>query len=116
VRAGVGRGRDRVPGALRRRGTGHFEESDLFGYDAGEDRYHWYAVDQFGDTHDHVPLPPADGQPLVFAYSSILAGRPMHEVITFGLDRDGTKMDFRVDQIVGGKPAGLFTATAVKKS
>jgi hypothetical protein len=38
---------------------GHFEESDLFGYDAGQDRYHWFAVDELGDTHDHVALPRA---------------------------------------------------------
>ena len=97
-------------------GMGHFEESDLFGYDAGEDRYHWYAVDQFGDTHDHVALPPAEGQPLVFAYAGILRGVPMHEVISFGFDRDGTEVDFHLDQIVGGKPTGRFTATMIKKS
>jgi hypothetical protein len=97
-------------------GMGHFEESDLFGYDAGQDRYHWFAVDQFGNTHDHVALPPADGQPIVFAYSGLVDGKPMHEVISFGFDRDGTKVDFHLDQIVAGKPAGRFTATMVKKS
>lgn len=97
-------------------GLGHFEESDLFGYDAGEDRYHWYAVDQFGDTHDHVALPPADGQPLVFAYSGVVEGKPVHEVISFVFDPGGAKIDFHLDQIVDGKPAGRFTATMTKKS
>ncbi len=97
-------------------GMGRFEESDLFGYDAGGGRYHWFSVDDFGDTHDHVALPPADGQPIVFAYSGVVDGKPMQEVISLGFDQGGTKIDFRVDQIVGGKPAGLMTATLVAKS
>jgi hypothetical protein len=40
----------------------------------------------------------------------------MHEVISFGFDPGGTKIDFHLDQIVGGEPTGLFTATMVKKS
>ena len=96
-------------------GLGHFEESDLFGYDAGEDRYHWYSVDDLGDTHDHVALPPADGQPLVYAYSGIALGKPMHEVLSFTFDPGGAKLELRVDQIVGGKPASLFTASLTKK-
>src|SRR5678810_637065 len=35
-------------------GIGHLEETDLFGYDPGQGRYHWFAVTQQGETHDHV--------------------------------------------------------------
>jgi hypothetical protein len=97
-------------------GMGHLEESDLFGYDPGQNRYHWFSVTAMGETHDHVALPPADKDPTItFAYAGVAEGKPLQEVIHMTFNSDGSKIDFRNDGIVGGQPAWLLTATMVKK-
>jgi hypothetical protein len=98
-------------------GLGHFEESDLFGYDAGQNRYHWFSVTQLGETHDHVALPPGPkDKGITFAYSGIQNGKPVQEVITMTfLDEAATKIDFRNDGVLGGQPAWKITATMIKK-
>ena len=98
-------------------GLGHMEESDLFGYDPGQNRYHWFSVTQMGETHDHVALAPGpNDKAITFAYSGIQNGKPMQEVITLTfLDEAGTKLDFKNDGVVNGQPAWKFTATMIKK-
>jgi hypothetical protein len=91
------------------------QETDLFGYDPGSDRYHWFSVTQSGETHDHVALPPkSKDDPIVFAYSGVQDGKPVQEVVTMKFASE-TKIEFRNDGILGGKAAWLITATMTKK-
>jgi hypothetical protein len=91
------------------------QETDLFGYDPGSARYHWFSVTQSGDTHDHVAVPPASkDDPIVFAYSGLQDGKPVQEVVTMKFDSE-TKISFRNDGVLGGKPAWAITATMTKK-
>jgi len=98
-------------------GLGHLEETDLFGYDAGQGRYHWFAVTQQGETHDHVALPPGpNDKGITFAYSGVQNGKPMQEVVTMTfLDDAATRIDFKNDGIVNGQAAWKITATMLKK-
>jgi hypothetical protein len=97
-------------------GMGHLEETDLFGYDPGQDRYHWFSVTGMGETHDHVALPPKDKDPTItFAYAGLKGGKPMQEVIHLTFNADASKIEFRNDGVVGGQPAWLLSATMVKQ-
>src|SRR5262249_12553774 len=95
-------------------GIGHSEETDLFGYDPGQNRYHWFSVSSMQETHDHVALPPADGQPIVWSYSGVLGGQPLHEVLRMTFDRDGKKLDFDATVIVAAEAQATLTASMVK--
>ena len=35
-------------------GVAVYSESDMFGFDPGANKYHWYAVTNAGETHDHI--------------------------------------------------------------
>jgi hypothetical protein len=98
-------------------GLGRMAETDLFGYDAGQNKYHWFAVTQMGETHDHVALPPGpNDKGLTFVYSGYQEGKPMQEVISLTfLDPAATRIDFKNSGVVGGEPAWKIAATIVKK-
>lgn len=98
-------------------GLGRVQETDLFGYDAGQQRYHWFSVTQQGETHDHVALPPGPtDKAITFAYSGYQGGKPMQEVITMSfLDEAVTRIGFRNDGVIDGKPAWRLAATLIKK-
>lgn len=97
-------------------GLGLIEETDLFGYDPGQNRYHWFSVTARGDTHDHVALPPGPkDSAITFVYNGKQDGKPLKETITLGLSADGNKIEFRNEGLVGGKQAWLGTATMIKK-
>lgn len=97
-------------------GMGTIEETDLFGYDPQAKLYHWYAITSMGETHDHVATPPtAPNQPLLFAHSGFMDGKPMQEVIKLELNADGNKLGFRNDGVVAGQSAWTIVATLAKK-
>jgi hypothetical protein len=95
-------------------GMGRVEENDLFGYDPGQNRYHWFAVTGRGETHDHVALPPTEKGAVTFSYSGYEGGKPMQEVVTMTFNDDGSKIDFKNDGIVAGQPAWKLAATMIK--
>jgi hypothetical protein len=91
------------------------EETDLFGYDAAQQRYHWFAVTSMGDTHDHVGLTPVNDRALVFAHSGFSDGKPMQEVLRLTVDATGKKLDFRNDGVVDGQPLWQVSAMLAKQ-
>ena len=97
-------------------GMGRIAETDLFGYDAGQGKYHWFGVTQRGDAHDHVALPPGpNDKGFTFVYSGYQDGKPMQEVISLTFLDGGAKMEFKNTGTVGGEPAWKIAATIVKK-
>jgi hypothetical protein len=98
-------------------GLGHIEETDLFGYDPGQNRYHWFSVTQMGETHDHVALAPAPSDKgITFSYTGFQNGKPMQEVVSMTfLDEAATRIDFKNDGVIAGQPAWKITATMIKK-
>src|SRR5579872_1894847 len=61
-------------------GLAVYHEADLFGYDPGGNKYHWFSVTNGGETHDHVASVP-DGNTLQFVYNGVQDGKPFKEVI-----------------------------------
>jgi len=98
-------------------GLGHVEETDMFGYDPGQNRYHWFATTGMGESHDHVALPPGPkSNSITFAYSGVQDGKPMQEVLTMTLpDKAGKRIEFLNNGVVGGQPAWKISATMIKK-
>lgn len=95
-------------------GMGPYNETDLFGYDAGRDQLHLFSVTCFGETHDHSGRWTSSTQ-MEFRYEGVMDGQPMVEEITAEF---ATPRELRISSSVsvGGKPASLFKVVLKKKS
>jgi hypothetical protein len=95
-------------------GMGRLEETDLFGYDPGAGKYHWFAVTNDGETHDHVGTP-GKGDTLEFVYNGVQEGKPFKEVLqlTFRGPKE-SMLDLRAETFVDAKSTSVMTATAHK--
>src|SRR5215471_17034625 len=56
-------------------GMGRYLEHDLMGYEPNSKTYHWYAITNAGETHDHVAQLPT-GNDLHFVYEGTQDGKP----------------------------------------
>jgi hypothetical protein len=90
------------------------EESDLFGFDPGSKKYHWFSVTSMGETHDHA-AELSTGSTLKFVYDGMAEGKPMRETIFLTFNDDGTRLELRNEGTIGGKPAWTMSGTATKK-
>jgi len=93
---------------------GDATETDLFGYDAGQNKYHWFSVTSMGDTHDHV----ADvnkGNTVEWVYRGQQEGKPFEERVKMVFGEDGKHLDFRSESTLGGAPAGTLSGSLAKK-
>jgi hypothetical protein len=61
-------------------GIAVYEETDLFGYEPHSKTYHWFAVTNAGETHDHV-APFTDKNKIRFTYAGTQEGKPFKEVV-----------------------------------
>jgi hypothetical protein len=95
-------------------GLGTIEESDLFGYDPQAKLYHWFAVTNMGETHDHVAMP-LTGTTMMFAHSGFQEGKPMQEILSMTMNEQGTKIDFKSNGVIAGQSAWTIVATLIKK-
>jgi hypothetical protein len=93
--------------------VGTLEESDLFGYDADGHKYHWYAITNLGDVHDHVAEIPT-GAVIDWVWNGTQQGKPSKETIRMELSQDHKQMSFRTEAFVGGVSTVVFTG-ALKK-
>jgi hypothetical protein len=89
-------------------------ETDLFGYDPGQNKYHWFAVTSMGDTHDHV-ADVTKGNTIDWLYRGQQDGKPFEERVKFAFSEDGKRLEFRSDSTLGGAPAGTLSGTLTKK-
>jgi hypothetical protein len=95
-------------------GMDKYEETDLFGYDPGSSKYHWFAVTNAGDTHDHV-AGPAKGDTLEFVYNGVQEGKPFKEVIQMTFKgKNESMLDFRSESFLDGKSTSVLTGSAHK--
>ena len=81
---------------------GPAEETDLFGFDPGQRKYHWFSVTNQGETHDHVAEPPK-GDTLRFVYDGVQDGKPAREVITLKISEDHHNLEFQNTYTVAGQ-------------
>jgi hypothetical protein len=83
--------------------SGAAEETDLFGYDSSKRQYHWYAVTNQGETHDHVAELPKSNT-IDFVYRGQQDGKPFVESIALTISKDGKRMDFATDGSLDNQP------------
>ena len=95
-------------------GVARYEETDLFGYDPGGRKLHWFAITNAGETHDHVGSDWA-GQRAKFVYDGMQEGKPFKEVIDVGFKDPAAKaFDLRAETFVDGKLVSVLQASAHK--
>jgi hypothetical protein len=83
-------------------GMDKYEETDLFGYEPGTGKYHWFSVTNAGETHE-------------FVHNGVQEGKPFKEVVqlTFKGKNDST-IDVRSESFVDGKSTSVLTGSAHK--
>jgi hypothetical protein len=92
---------------------GAAEETDLFGFDPGRRKYHWFSVTSQGETHDHVAEMPS-GNTLRFVYDGVQEGKAMQEVITLKISDDHRNLEFKNTVEVGGQLAFSLSGRGTK--
>jgi hypothetical protein len=90
------------------------DETDLFGFDPGARKYHWFSVTSMGEAHDHVAEPPT-GSTIHWLYRGTAEGKPMEEAISMTFSADEKRIDFTNDGTVGGQKAWSLKGPMLKK-
>lgn len=88
-------------------GLDKYEEQDIWGYDAGTDKYHMFSVTNGGETHDHSGKMTNDGW--VGTYEGVHDGKPMVEKISFRFTGDDT-LAISSAVTIGGQQASRLEA------
>jgi len=84
-----------------------YQERDLMGYEPGSKTYHWYAVTNAGETHDHVASVPT-GNDIHFVYAGTMDGKPFKEVIDFHFAADSKSLHAKSETFVDGKSVSVL--------
>jgi hypothetical protein len=95
-------------------GVPSYEETDLFGYEPNSNTYHWYAVTNAGETHDHVSKP-GDSPKLEFVYTGTQEGKPFKETIALELGKDEKSLSGHVEAVLAGQIVAAFDIKAKKQ-
>lgn len=89
-----------------------YEETDLFGYEPNSSTYHWAAVTNAGETHDHVAKAGApDSNKVQFVYVGTQEGKPLKEVIDMeflGSKKTADAITVRGETFVGGASTSVI--------
>lgn len=93
-------------------GMAQYIETDLFGYDPGAGKYHWFSVTNAGETHDHVGAMVGANEAR-FQYDGIQDGKPFREIITLAFHGEKA-LHVRSESFVGGKSVALMEGDARK--
>jgi hypothetical protein len=88
-------------------GVALYEETDLMGYDPETNTYHWYAVTNAGETHDHVARVPT-GNFIEFTYTGTQDGKPFKEVIAMTFGADAKTVTGRAESFVAGASTSVM--------
>ncbi|MBL9017482.1 MAG: hypothetical protein JNL83_25055 [Myxococcales bacterium] len=92
-----------------------YGETDLFGYEPHSNTYHWFAVTNAGETHDHVAKVAGIDEPkLQFVYTGTQEGKPFKEVIDLTFEPGNKAMALRAETFVAGASTSVFDMKAKK--
>jgi len=94
-------------------GAATYEETDLFGFDPGRRKYHWFSVTNQGETHDHV-ADVSKTDTLRFVYDGVHEGKPMQEAITLKVAANHRDLEFSTTVSVGGQVTAQLSGRATK--
>ena len=81
-------------------GVSSYAETDLFGFEPNTNQYHWYAVTNAGETHDHVASL-TEGNRIQFVYIGTQGGKALKEVIELNFAPDHKSVTGRAETFVG---------------
>lgn len=92
--------------------VGVLRGANLIGFDPYEGRLHWFSVDNFGTTHDHIGqlVGPAH---LRLTHESRREGKPFREEINF-VWRAADRIDARLVATLGGDVVETLEGTFVR--
>jgi hypothetical protein len=90
------------------------EETDLFGWDPGANKYHWFSVTNMGETHDHVADVSA-GDTVKWLYKGTMEGKPFEEALSMKFGKNSTSMVLRSTSKSAGKVVSTLDGTLHKK-
>jgi hypothetical protein len=93
-------------------GAAHLE-TDLFGFEPGSKKFHWFSVTNEGETHDHVSDGPK-GDVIEFVHNGMQDGKPLREVIRMTFKDDCKKLDLRSETTVAGQVVAVLEGQAHK--
>jgi hypothetical protein len=94
-------------------GLSAYAESDMFGYDPGSNKYHWFSVTNAGETHDHIADVPA-GNKIQFVYNGTQEGKAFKEVIDMEIGKDDKSFTLRSETFLAGASTSVFEIKARK--
>ncbi len=94
-------------------GMPHYLERDLMGFEPNSRKYHWYAITNAGETHDHVADVPS-GNDIRFVYTGTQDGKPMKEVIDWSFAADGKSLHLKSETFVDGASVAVFEVDGKK--
>jgi hypothetical protein len=94
-------------------GGGPYLEEDLFGFDPGTRKYHWFSITSAGETHDHVSDGPKENT-IEFIHNGVQEGKPLRETIRLNFQDNCTKFDLRSETTVGGQVVAVLEGHAHK--
>jgi hypothetical protein len=93
-------------------GLATYDETDLFGYESNTDTYHWYAVTNGGETHDHVATKGGSFDKLQYVFTGTQEGKPFKEVVD--VTASSKKITIRSESFVAGQSVALLDAAVIK--
>jgi hypothetical protein len=88
-------------------GMAAYEETDLMGYEPNTNTYHWYAVTNVGETHDHVAQL-GSGNTLEFVFNGSQEGKPLKEVIALSFEPGQKVVKGRAETLLNGASIALM--------
>ena len=88
-------------------GVAAYEETDLMGYEPNTNTFHWYAVTNAGETHDHVAQA-SDGNKQQFIFTGTQEGKPFKEVIDLEIGKDEKSATGRAETFVDGASTSVM--------
>ena len=87
----------------------------MFGYEPHSNTYHWFAITNAGETHDHVAKVVGIDEPkLQFVYTGTQEGKPFKEVIDLTFEPGNKVMQLRAETFVAGASTSVFDLKAKK--
>lgn len=92
-------------------GPGSFEETNLFGYSAEEERVHQFSVTSLGEAHDHEGVWETEDR-LYVEWNGISGGRPVTEKIRY--EWRGEDLVAHATEVTAGKVQGTYVYRLVR--
>jgi hypothetical protein len=88
-------------------GGAPYQETDLFGYEPGTRKYHWFSVTNMGETHDHVS-DGLQGNAIEFVHNGVQDGKPLKEIIRMTFDDKCQSFDLRSETTIAGQVVAVL--------